>query len=121
AQSRVEAALQLLGPELMDFFATGHAAQRQGNDHPEMFPHDCYPCAEDPSSFVAGERGSANSPETLSHTHSEDRWVAIAVRDDHDFDALANLIGPPPRASHPHLPRTAAPRPPPAQIAAPPP
>ncbi len=68
-QSQVEAALYLLGPPLVDYFATGRAITRAGNDDPEMFPHGAFPCTGD------------------------DRWVTIAVRDDADWAALCGVIG----------------------------
>ena len=72
-QSQVESALQLLGPQLLDYFATPGSAGafRAGNDDPEIFPHGAYPCSP---------------PEG-------DRWLAVAVRDDADWAALCRLIG----------------------------
>lgn len=68
-QSQVEAGLQLLGPALLDHFATGRTAERAGNDDPQMFPHGAFACA------------------------GTDRWVALAVRDDADWAALCRVIG----------------------------
>ncbi len=68
-QSQVEGALQLLGPQLLDYFANGHATKRSGNDDPELFPHGAFPSA------------------------GSDRWVAIAVRDHADWLALCGVIG----------------------------
>jgi crotonobetainyl-CoA:carnitine CoA-transferase CaiB-like acyl-CoA transferase len=68
-QSQVESALHLLGPSLADYFATGRVAVRAGNDDPEMYPHGAFPCTGD------------------------DRWVAVAVRDDADWQALCRVLG----------------------------
>lgn len=68
-QSQVEGGLQVLGPQLIEYFATGAALRRAGNDDAEMFPHAAYPCAGD------------------------DRWLAIAVRDQSDWEALSAVIG----------------------------
>jgi crotonobetainyl-CoA:carnitine CoA-transferase CaiB-like acyl-CoA transferase len=68
-QSQVEAGLQLLGPQLIDSFATGRALTRSANDDPEMSPHGAFPCA------------------------GSDTWVAIAVRDEHDWATLCRVIG----------------------------
>ncbi|MBI2761124.1 MAG: CoA transferase [Chloroflexi bacterium] len=68
-QSQVEAGLQLLGPQLIDYFATGRTVTRAGNDDPEMSPHGAFPCA------------------------GSDTWVAIAVRDQDDWAALCRVIG----------------------------
>src|SRR5205823_1783507 len=68
-QSQIEGALQLLGPELMDFFATGRTAMRQGNEDPQLYPHGAYPCA------------------------GIDSWVTLSVHDDVDWAALCGVIG----------------------------
>ncbi len=72
-ESQVEAALQILGPALLDYAASGQALQRSGNDDAEMTPHGVFPCASDGG--------------------SDDRWLAIAVRDAADWAALAAVIG----------------------------
>jgi benzylsuccinate CoA-transferase BbsF subunit len=78
-QSQVEAGLQLLGPQILDYHANGHALTRAGNEDAEMFPHGAFPCA------------------------GSDRWVAIAVRDDADWAALCRAIGREAWASDPAL------------------
>lgn len=67
--AQVEAAAHFLAPELADVQASGRVAERAGNRDAAMVPHGVYPCAD-------GE------------------WVAIAVRDDRDWRALAELLGP---------------------------
>ena len=47
----------------------GRVASRQGNDDASMAPHGVYPCTGD------------------------DRWVAVACRDDRDWRALAPILG----------------------------
>ncbi len=49
--------------------STDATAQRHGNDDAVMAPHGIYPCAGD------------------------DRWVAVACRDDADWRALADVLG----------------------------
>jgi benzylsuccinate CoA-transferase BbsF subunit len=78
-QSQVEAGLQLLGPQILDYHANSHALTRAGNEDAEMFPHGAYPCA------------------------GSDRWVAIAVRDDADWAALCRVVGRDAWASDPAL------------------
>jgi crotonobetainyl-CoA:carnitine CoA-transferase CaiB-like acyl-CoA transferase len=70
-EAQTEAAMQLLGPALIDYFDSGTPLTRRGNDDDEYSPHDAYPSA------------------------GEDRWVVIAVRDAADFAALARAIGRP--------------------------
>ena len=63
-----ESAVATNGPWLVEE-QIGHSEKRIGNAHPEMAPHGIYPCRED------------------------DRWVAIACRDDSDWHVLCQLIG----------------------------
>ncbi len=61
--------MQFLAPEIAEFSATGLVATALGNRDRHMSPHGVFPCA------------------------GEDRWIAIAVRDDDDWRILAGLIG----------------------------
>ena len=70
--AQAEAAIHFLTPALLDAAVNGHAASRDGNDDERMCPHGVYRCVGD------------------------DRWVAIAVRDDEDWRRVAELLG----ASH---------------------
>lgn len=74
-QSQVEAGLQMLGPALIDYFDSGRELHRAGNSDAMLFPHGAYPCA------------------------GEDRWIALAVRDAQEWDALCGLLGRPEWAS----------------------
>src|SRR2546430_8648910 len=44
--SQYECGLMFMGAALADFFATGQAAERCGNDDPVAAPHGAYPCAD---------------------------------------------------------------------------
>jgi len=70
-QSQTEAGLQLLGPALLDYSVNRRAATRRGNRDPYMAPHGVYPCRGD------------------------DRWVAIAVSNDAEWQALCRAMGEP--------------------------
>ena len=72
--SQFEAALQFLGPELLDLEVNGRVATRAGNTDPFAAPHGVYPCRP-------GERG--------------ERWIAIAVRSDQEWGALVERMGSP--------------------------
>lgn len=61
---QIQSALQFLAPALLHYQATGITPGRRGNRDASMVPHGVFPC-----------RG-------------EDRWIAIAVRDEHDWQAL---------------------------------
>ena len=70
-----DAALSLHGPALLDWTVNGRPSRRAGQPHanrsqwPPMAPHGIYPCRGD------------------------DEWVAIACRDDADWQALRGAIG----------------------------
>ena len=64
-----ECSMQLLTPALLDFAVNGHIWERAGNDDPVFDPHGVYPAAGD------------------------DRWIAIACRNDEDRAQLAAEIG----------------------------
>lgn len=75
--SCTDAGLGLTGPDLLDYTVNGRPLRRQGMpdsnhcDQPLMAPHGIYPTDED------------------------DRWVAIACRDDDDWAALVTVCGQP--------------------------
>lgn len=74
-QSQMEASLHYMLPAIVDHQLTGNPWDRLANDDPAMSPHAVYPSA------------------------GEDEWVAVAVRDDEDWQALAQVIGRPEWAS----------------------
>jgi crotonobetainyl-CoA:carnitine CoA-transferase CaiB-like acyl-CoA transferase len=75
--SCTDAGATLNGPALLDYTVNGRPLRRDGSPHsnrsqsPEMAPHGIYPAAGD------------------------DEWIAIACRDDADWQALAERIGEP--------------------------
>ncbi len=69
-----EASLHFLSPALLDYTANGRVMQRQGNRDPHMAPHGAYPCERE------GE---------------QDRWCAIAVTSDTEWQLLCQEIGKP--------------------------
>jgi len=70
-QSQVEAGITLLGPLMLDYFVNGRIANRMGNRDREMAPHGIYPCL------------------------GTDRWLAVAVEDDAQWQALCRIMGDP--------------------------
>ena len=83
--SQFEAGTQFLGTEIMDAAANGRVAARNGNRDPDMAPHGVYPCRP--------AEGAAEA------------WVAIAVEDDGQWEALRvghgrSGVGRRPRAGH---------------------
>jgi crotonobetainyl-CoA:carnitine CoA-transferase CaiB-like acyl-CoA transferase len=65
----IEGELQLLADAYLDYEWNRRERMRCGNDHPRWAPHDAYRCAGD------------------------DAWVAIAVENDAQWQALCGLIG----------------------------
>ncbi len=69
--SQQESAAICLGPALMDYFITGRAMQRNGNRIPYAAPHSAFPCKGD------------------------DRWVAIAVFTDEEWESFCQVLANP--------------------------
>lgn len=67
--SQIDSSVATLGQPLLDYQLGGIVAGPQGNTHPHLFPHGLY--AAD----------------------GEDRWVAVAVRDHADWQALCGVLG----------------------------
>jgi crotonobetainyl-CoA:carnitine CoA-transferase CaiB-like acyl-CoA transferase len=60
-----------MGEGLLDYAFNGRTHRRMGNRHETYAPHNTYPCRGD------------------------DRWVTIAVTDEHEWKALCRVIGSP--------------------------
>lgn len=69
--SQAEAFMPHLGEMFLEHGMKGADRKRGGNRHPNMAPHGCYPCAGD------------------------DKWLTIAVRDEHEWKSLCEVIGSP--------------------------
>lgn len=67
--SQIDAATATMGEPLADFQLTGAVAGAQGNLHPWFCPHGIYPAG------------------------GEERWVALAVRDEVEWAALCGVLG----------------------------
>jgi benzylsuccinate CoA-transferase BbsF subunit len=72
--AQVEAGVFFQSPELADYFAQGTVVQRMGNADRKLAPHGVYSCLPD---------------------QSGPRYVAIAVRDDAEWQRLAAEMGDP--------------------------
>ena len=75
--SQYESGLQFMTPALLDFFVNGRVATRQGNRHASACPHGVFPC-----------RGV-------------ERWVALSVWDDVEWQRFVEAIGAPDWARDP--------------------
>jgi len=73
--SCADAALTLNGPALLDYTVNGRRSRRVGsphsnrNEYPPMAPHGIY------------------------RSSGDDQWVAIAARDDNDWQAISEVMG----------------------------
>jgi crotonobetainyl-CoA:carnitine CoA-transferase CaiB-like acyl-CoA transferase len=67
--SQAEAALHFLAPAYLDYTVNGALRVEMGNQDLDFTPHGFYPCA------------------------GEDRWIAIAVVGDSEWEALCRLMG----------------------------
>jgi len=72
--SQSEAGIEFLTPPLLDYDVNGRILERNGNRHSSAAPHGAYRC-----------RG-------------EDRWCAIAVFTDQEWQAMRQVMGSPPWA-----------------------
>ena len=101
--SQLEAGIHALESAVLDYTVNGRSWSRAGNalmdgDRPRAVPHGVYRCKDEsppppsaplhPSSFIP---------------HPSDRWVAIAVLSDEDWQALAQAMGSPAWALDPAL------------------
>ncbi|MBI2918748.1 MAG: CoA transferase [Chloroflexi bacterium] len=77
--SHIESSAHALGPVLLDYTVNGRVQTRQGNRDPAGCPHGVYRC-----------RG-------------EERWCAIAVFTDAQWDGLVHAMGNPPWAREPRF------------------
>jgi len=69
--SQFEASLQFLGPEFLDFEVNQNVVSRSGNASFDMSPHGVYPCK------------------------GEDQWIAIAAKNDDEWQVLKMVMGNP--------------------------
>jgi crotonobetainyl-CoA:carnitine CoA-transferase CaiB-like acyl-CoA transferase len=77
--SQTEAAMHFITPALLDYEVNGRLIAPDGNRSDDMSPHGVFRC------------------------QGEDRWVALAVRDDGDWRVLCGVIGAPNLAGDPEL------------------
>ncbi len=66
--SQCECGIQNIAPVVMDYIANGHPATRNGNSFPYAAPHGVFPCK------------------------SDDRWCAITVFEDAEWQAFCKVI-----------------------------
>ncbi len=70
-QSQYEVNVHVLAGVMMEYMINGRIMKRNGNGHPSAAPHGVYPCS------------------------GEDRWVAIAVLSEADWNGFCRVLGQP--------------------------
>lgn len=88
---QLESVVNTLGTAVVERLANGTNPTRTGNRNPNAAPHGAFRCADDPD--------SVGSP---------DRWVAIACRDDAEWQRAAAALGHPEAAADPKFATFAA-------------
>ncbi|ALM83605.1 CaiB/BaiF CoA-transferase family protein [Bordetella sp. N] len=69
--AQTEPTVALLGPAVLEYTANGHVPQARGNRHPQAAPHGVFRCA------------------------GEDRWIAVTVMNDQQWQGLRTALGAP--------------------------
>jgi crotonobetainyl-CoA:carnitine CoA-transferase CaiB-like acyl-CoA transferase len=72
--AQYEAALHNLAPALIDYFASGRVAKARGNGSDRYAPHGAYRCRDE---------------------DGNERWLALAVADDGEWNAMLAVLGNP--------------------------
>ena len=76
--SAVETLSSMIGDCLLEQSLTGKRLGPDGNNHPDMSPHGCYPCADE-------------------------SWITVAVADDAEWQRLCDVLDAPALADDPAL------------------
>lgn len=91
--AQVESTVSALGPAILEYTANGRVPERNGNRVSHAAPHGVFPCRPRPqqgnipprAAMAAGNNGPA----------IEDRWLAIAVTTDAQWEGLKDVMGQP--------------------------
>jgi len=88
--AQIESSVSVLGAALLDYTVNGRVQERQGNRLPHAAPHGAFPC-------LPVERPAWPGEERLSDetVPGDDRWCAIAVFSDEEWQALCRAMGNP--------------------------
>lgn len=91
--AQVESTVAALGPALLEAAANGRVPERAGNRVPHAAPHGAFPCRPRVQSGNVPARAAiaAGSDEPPL----EDRWLAIAVTSDAEWEGLKDAMGRP--------------------------
>ena len=91
--AQVESTVSALGPFLIDAAANGRVPERHGNRVASAAPHGAFPCRPRPQQGNLPARPAAASGGAAPV--EEDRWLAIAVATDEQWEGLKDIMGRP--------------------------
>jgi crotonobetainyl-CoA:carnitine CoA-transferase CaiB-like acyl-CoA transferase len=90
--AQVESTVAALGPAVMEYAVNGTIRERNGNRVPHAAPHGVFPCQPRPQ---AGNLPPRQAAAAAGQPPSEDRWIAITVFTDAQWEGLKDVIGRP--------------------------
>jgi len=91
--AQVESTVSALGPAVMQYAVNGQVPERTGNRLPQAAPHGVFPSLPRPQNGTLPPRAQMQAGG--DGTPMEDRWLAIAVFTDEQWEALKDVIGRP--------------------------
>jgi crotonobetainyl-CoA:carnitine CoA-transferase CaiB-like acyl-CoA transferase len=95
--AQLESTMAVVGPALIDYTANGRIQERAGNRQENAAPHGVFPCLARP---VTPPVEGAPVPLGMQPPPAEeDRWIAIAVLSDEQWQAMKKVMGEPAWAS----------------------
>jgi len=92
--SHYEAGVATIPEAVLDYSINGRVQGRTANRHPWRAPQGVYPCAGNREQRT-GNSGTHANPQSAIRNPQSDRWVAISVATDAQFQALASEMGVP--------------------------
>lgn len=90
--AQVESTVSALGTAVMEYAVNGRVPERNGNRVPYAAPHGVFPCLSRPQSGNPPPRQAATAG---TGPALEDRWLAVAVTTDAQWESLKDVIGRP--------------------------
>ncbi len=81
--AQIESVAATLGPALLDYAVNGRITTRQGNWSEWMAPHGTFRCADE----------ARSQPPVPGQAEKRQRWIAITVRNDAEWDGLVAVAG----------------------------
>jgi benzylsuccinate CoA-transferase BbsF subunit len=91
--AQVESTVSALGPAVMEYAVNGRVPERNGNRIAHAAPHGVFPCLPREQQGALPPRQQAAQGD--NGAVMEDRWVAITVFTDAQWQALKDVIGRP--------------------------